>query len=200
MDIKTPLKAPDGWIRTRPVDHQSRSAWKKNFTQYSTELELELKRIGVKEIRITRNPEGDRDPGVSVWFARTKKEDFSWQNQLALLNPYPELEEIRTAYRNLAAKYHTDNQDTGDIELYHGIQRAYKEAMAWYDRRGDKALNYAIAADTFKEARWNLMAIVGTLKAIRTIQRLGTSALMEKTLQGFQQLPEKKEAHVETTA
>lgn len=192
METKTPLKSPDGWIRTRPNDQQSRGAWKKSFAQYSTELEIELKRIGVTDIKITRNPENDRDPGVAVWFARKKSEDYTWQDTLLILNPYPDREEIRSAYRKLASKYHPDNKQTGDVELFRVTELAYQKALVWLERRGEDLFNYAIAADTFKEARWNLMAIVGTLKAIRTIERLGTSALMEKTLQGFAQLPEGK--------
>lgn len=200
MEIRTPLRPPDGWIRTRPQDQESRGAWKKTFGHYALQLEKELKHLKVVEFKITRNPEGDRDPGVSVWFSKKKEEDYTWQDKLGIVNPYPEKEEIRSAYRKLAAKYHPDNLDTRDIELFRETELAYQKAMVWLERRGGQSFDYAIGSDTFKEPRWNLAAIAGTLQALRRIETFGTSALMEKSLQGFAQLPDKKEAHVPVTA
>lgn len=47
-----------------------------------------------------------------------------------------------------------------------------------------------IACDQFKEVRLNMAAIVLTIKAIRQIERCGTSSLLERAFKGFSALPE----------
>jgi DnaJ-domain-containing protein 1 len=51
----------------------------------------------------------------------------AWHEVLQVL-PDADPSIIRAAYRNLAAKYHPDNSDTGDEAKFHEVQRALREA------------------------------------------------------------------------
>jgi hypothetical protein len=190
MKEATPLRWPEGWTRTLPEKQQAQSQWKKPQSFYIDALETELKRMGVIASVLTMNPKYDRDPGVAVWFSRTRKEDFSWRETLGITAPYPTNSEIDDAYRRLAAKYHTDNLQTGDVNVFHKIADARKIAKDWVNRREGNTFDYAIGADAFKEVRLNIAALANSIRHIRGLERCGTSAIMEKTFEGFKQLAE----------
>lgn len=192
MKESTPLKWPEGWPRTRPQDQKKQSQWKKPYSFYLDKLEEELKRMGTVSSQVTSNGSGDRDPGVAVWFSRTRKEDFSWQDALEIRNPYPNANEIDSAYRRLAQRYHPDNRQTGDVAMFHKIADARARAMDWVNRKDGTSFDYAIACDTFEELRLNVAALWQSIKHIRGLERCGTSALLEKSFEGFKQLTEGK--------
>lgn len=202
MKESSPLKWPLDWPRTLPERQQVQAQWKKSQSFYIDALELELKRMGTVSSVLTLNTRGDRDTGVAVWFSRTKKEDFSWRDILQIRNPYPTIDEIDSAYRVLARRYHTDNLDSADVEVFHQITKARQTARDWVNRREGNSYDYAIACDTFKDVRLNIAALANTIRHIRGIERCGTSALMEKTFEGFKQIAAQAETHVEhaTTA
>lgn len=184
---RTPLSWVEGWTRTRIQDRKPQSAWKKSYVDYARALALELKRMGVTNYVITRNPpESERlDPGVSVYFSRAKADDFSWQVILGLDSPAPTLDEIDAAYRTVAAKHHPDRG--GDIEMFRRASNARKSARDWVlgSTTALAAHDYGIACDKFKEARHNLNAIRGTIYSLRQIERYGTSALLDRALSSF---------------
>jgi hypothetical protein len=55
-------------------------------------------------------------------------------------------------------------------------------------RDGDRA-PFVIACDQFTRVRWNLRAVGATLEALRSIERHGTTSMLEQAFSGFAQLP-----------
>ena len=200
MKETSPLSWPDGWPRTQLNDREERTAWKKTEAEYIEALEVELKRFGAIAPIITRKDPSDfrtaPDPSISLWFSRRREEDFSWQSVLGITNPAPTIEEIETSFKRLAAKYHPDNQSTGDLETYHALDKHKKTALAYVNRISGKSPDYVIACDKFKQARWNINAIRMTIHSLRQMERDGTSRLLERAMHGFAALPEKASIHV----
>lgn len=56
-------------------------------------------------------------------------------------------------------------------------------------RNGGDLKPYVIACDTFRKVRWNLRAIGETIAALRSIERHGSTALLEQAFSGFAALP-----------
>lgn len=51
----------------------------------------------------------------------------AWYDVLQV-SPDADVSVIRAAYRNLAAKYHPDNQDSGDAQKFQEVQNAFNES------------------------------------------------------------------------
>jgi len=58
---------------------------------------------------------------------------------------------------------------------------------------GGREKPFALACDQFTKVRWNLRAIQATIEALRTIERNGTTTMMEQAFSGFAQLPPKSD-------
>jgi len=58
---------------------------------------------------------------------------------------------------------------------------------------GGREKPFALACDVFTKVRWNIRAIQATLEALRTIERNGTTTMMEQAFSGFAQLPPKSD-------
>lgn len=191
-----PLHWPSDWPRTRPQDQRAMSSWKRTANQYRDALSLELDRMGSPHGVISSNMPlsvrgsltsggvEPRDVGVAVYFSRKVKEDFSWQDVLQIHDPAPTEAQIHEAYRRLAALYHPD-KGGGDKEMFLSVTRHRDTAIRWVNRKEHQNFDHVLAADQFREVRLNIAAIVGTLKAIRSIERCGTSALLERAFKGF---------------
>lgn len=190
MRETSPLKWPEGWARTLPEKQRTQPQWKKPQTFYVDALEAELKRMGTISSVLTYNPRGDRDPGVAVWFSRTRAEDFSWRDDLGLKMAYPTLDDVNKAYYTLVKIYHPDTGTKADITIFHRIDDARKLARKWVNRQEGNAFDYSIGADAFREVRLNIAALANSIRHIRGLERCGTSAIMEKTFEGFKQLTE----------
>ena len=194
-----PLSWPDGWPKTRPQDQRKMASWKKTANFYRDSLITELERMkspsSVISCNIPVNLRGSmtpgiepRDVGVAVYFSREMKEDYSWSDVLQIREPSSATEQqVTEAYRVLALKYHPDKG--GDIAMFQKVMEARDNALRWINRKTAK-FDYVIACDSFREVRLNLCAIVQTIKAIRQIERAGTSSLLERAFKGFQALPE----------
>lgn len=198
-----PLSWPDGWPRTRPQDQRRMAGWKKNANQYREALMTELERMKSPTFVISSNVPlsqrgtmtsgiEPRDVGVAVYFSRQLKEDFSWQDALGLSDPIPTEQQIQEAFRRLAQIHHPDRG--GDIAMFQAVTKHRDNALRWVNRREHQQFEYVIACDQFCEVRLNLEAIALTIRAIRQIERCGTSSLLERAFKGFSALP----AHVET--
>lgn len=203
MKVEYPLKYPADLPRTRLDDRDKRGAWKRTERQAIEALEDELERFHAVGIVLTRQDPDDRlrarDPSVAVYFARRVDEEFSWQDALGIDNPAPSVEEINAAFKRLAAKYHPDNQATGDIETYRLLDQHKRNALAYVNQAAGRAPSYCLACDKFAEARWNIQAITNTVRSLRQMERDGTSRLVERALEGFKaQLAEhaSESAHV----
>lgn len=195
-----PLSWPDGWPRTRIQDRRSMSSWKRNANQYREALIVELERMKCPAFLISSNvPLNQRgllssqgieppDVGVAVWFSRQLKEDFSWQDALNIHSPGPTEDEVQTAYKRLAHIHHPDRG--GDMQMFIAMTKHRDNALRWIQRRTNQQFDFVIACDQFREVRLNLEAIALTIRAIRQIERCGTSSLLERAFKGFAALPE----------
>src|SRR5262245_14168062 len=194
-----PLNWPEGWPRTRPQDQKANSAWKRTANQYREMLATELSRMGAPTVLLSSNvplnmrgqlagPD-PRDVGVAVYFSRKKVEDFSWQETLELTKVmYPTEDQVDAAFRRLAAPHHPDRPG-GDLEMFRKFATARDNAKRWINRADHQSFDYVIACDTFREVRLNIAALVTSIRAIRALERVGTSAILERAFKGFSALP-----------
>lgn len=195
-----PLKWPDGWQRTRPQDRRKMAAWKKTANQYRQSLEEELHRMESPTFVISSDvPLNQRgamtagieplDVGVAVYFSKKTKEDFRWQDALNLHDPAPTVEQIQDSFRRLAAIYHPDKPG-GDHTMFAALAQHRENALNWVNRKSNQNFDYVIANDQFREVRLNMAAIVMSLKALRQLDRCGSTGLLERAFKGFSALPE----------
>ena len=193
-----PLSWPEDWPRTRPQDRRQMKAWKRTANQYRDALLTELTRMESPSAVISSNVpltmRGSMTPGVepldvgvAVYFSRKIKEDFSWQDALSIHDPAPTEAQVVDAYRRLAQQHHPDRG--GDVAMFQSVTRHRDNALNWINRKTNQNFDYVIACDQFKEVRLNMAAIVFTIKAIRQIERCGTSSLLERAFRGFSALP-----------
>jgi hypothetical protein len=187
------LEWPAGTPRTRIDMRETSNQWKKNARDYEVALLKEFDRMGVVAVKITTN-NTMQDPGVAIWVSRQTQADYSWQDLLGIDNPSPTRDEIGIAYREKVKPYHADKPGA-DLETFLLITKARDRAYEWIEMSEGRMHNYAIACDRFKEVRWNLCAIRLTVAALRTVERCGTSALMEKAFSGFAVLTENSSVH-----
>ena len=193
-----PLAWPEDWKRTRPQDQRPMASWRRTANQYRDALATEIERMGSPSAVISSNVPLNlrgamtpgiepRDIGVAVYFSRTIKEDFSWQDVLGLHQPAPTEQQVQEAFRRLAQQYHPDRG--GDIAMFQAATKARDNAIRWITRKENQQFDQVIACDQFKEVRLNMAAIVMTLKAIRQIERCGASSLLDRVFRGFSALP-----------
>lgn len=172
------------------------ASWKRTANDYREELAKELDRIkapvAVISTNVPLNVRGQmtkglepRDVGVAIYFSKPMKEDFRWQDALDIREPAPTEETINAAYRRLAAQHHPDRG--GDVEIFRALTQHRDNAIRWATR-STASPDLVIACDLFREVRLNLAAISFTLKAIRQIERCGTSSLLERSFKGFMAL------------
>jgi hypothetical protein len=183
---KSPLKWPEGWERTRIQDRKNQGAWKKSFRDYKASLVREMGRMGVGEMMLSFNPPpSDRmDCGVAVYFSKGKREDYSWQEALGLFTPAPTMDEINSAYRRLAQKVHPDGP-TPDVPMFHELTKHRDNAIAWIRGTHKEEHEFVIACDRFSETRLNLAAIRLAISALRQLDRVGVSSILERSFKGF---------------
>lgn len=197
-----PLSWPPDWPRVRPQDRRPMGSWKRTANQYREALATELIRMESPSAVISSNVpltlRGSMtagveplDVGVAVYFSRKIKEDFSWQDALGIHDPAPTEDQIQNAFRRLAQQHHPDRG--GDVAMFQAVTKHRDNALRWVNRRTNQHFDYVIACDQFREVRLNLVAIVMTIKAIRQIERCGTSSLLERAFRGFAALPEHRE-------
>lgn len=194
-----PLHWPQEWPRTRPQDRRDMKSWKGTANKYRDALITEMERMQCPAFVISSNVALTQrsqmvagiepvDVGVSVYFSRKLKEDFSWQDALSIHDPAPTEEQITASYRRLAQKFHPDVPG-GDAALFSAVTRHRDNAMRYIKQQQHRSFDYVIACDSFISVRLNMAAIVSTIKAIRAIERAGTSSLMERAFKGFSALP-----------
>jgi hypothetical protein len=205
-----PLAWPEGWVRTRPQDRKPQSQWKKPANFYRDSLEKEFERMKSPSSLISSNiPLNLRgaltpgieplDPGVAVYFSREGKKDFSWQDALGIHDPAPTTDQINDAFKRLARQYHPDAG--GDLQMFQSLAKHRTNALRWVNRKTEQNFDLVIACDQFEEVRLNMQAICLTIKAIRQIERCGTSSLLERAFKGFAAITENSEvAHATTRA
>ncbi len=191
-----PLHWPEDWPRTRPQDQKPMNSWKRKANDYREELAKELDRVkapvAIISTNVPLNVRGlmtagvePRDVGVAIYFSRPAKEDYRWQDALGVHEPDPSEERIQSAYKRLAAQHHPDKG--GDLEMFRALTQRRDDALRWV-RRSTAEPQHVIACDLYREVRLNLAAIAFTLKALRQIDRCGTSAILERSFKSFMAL------------
>lgn len=185
IEDQSPLKWPSGWERTRIQDRKANGGWKKTLRDYRAATVKELQRMGVAEIVISFNQGITErlDPGVAVYFSKSMRRDYSWQDALGLLTPAPTLQEIDNAFREKAMIHHPDRG--GDIETFKKLQEHRERARAWVMGTEKHEHEYVIPCDRFTEVRLNLAAIRLALAAFRSLERVGVPSILERTFLGF---------------
>lgn len=202
-----PLAWPADYPHTRPQDRRKMAAWKRTATQYRDDILAELVRIDAPFAVISSNvPLTLRgtltagieplDVGVAVYFSRKIKEDFSWQDALGIHDPAPTEAQVQEAFRRLAQQYHPDHG--GDSTMFAALNKHRQNALRWINRQTDQRFDYVIANDQFREVRLNMAAIVMSLRALRQLDRCGSTGLLERAFRGFSALPEYAGAGAET--
>jgi len=186
------------------------ASWKRTANQYREALTIELDRMKCPAAVISSNVPltlrgamtagvEPRDVGVAVYFSRPEKEDFSWQEVLDIRDPVAATEaQIQENFKRLAQVYHPDRG--GDLAMFQKVAKARDQAIRWLKRATDQNFQYVIACDQFREVRLNMAAIVLTIKAIRQIERCGTSSLLERAFKGFSALPAARDVEAEPVA
>jgi hypothetical protein len=178
------LKWPDGVERTRIKERVSQGRWREGWKDTRDRLALELERLGATSILVTRHEKEDHDPGVAVWFSRVK-EDFSWQQGLDIDDPFPSLERIDEAFKLRARKFHPDNTQTGDPEMFKKLSDYKNAAKAWVTGSHAHAHEYVMAIDQYNEARLNLKALQMAFLYIRRLEDVGAPSILSQTLGAF---------------
>jgi hypothetical protein len=187
VEEKSPLKWAKGWTRTPLTDRRSMRAWKRPLAYYRDALIDQLRKVGATEVLITFNSSDDarRDPGVTVYFSKPSKEDFSWQLALGIDSPLPTLVEIDEAFRKKAAQYHPD-RPSGDVEIFRALGQHRDRAKAWVMDTARKEHEFALPCDRFIEPRWNLNALRLGIAALRRLEEYGLPGMLERSFKGFQ--------------
>jgi len=184
-DDKTPLQWAKNWTRTPIAERKDKKVWKKTFAFYRDRLVDQLAKSGAGEILITYNSGDDqrRDPGVTVYFSKPMKPDYSWQHALGIDNPLPRLEEIDDAFRKKAAQHHPDRG--GDVEIFRSLTRHREQAKAWVLNAQRSDHEMALPCDRFTELRWNVAALCFGLQALRRLEEYGLPGMLERAFKGF---------------
>lgn len=192
-----PLSWPQDWPRTRLGDQKAMGTWKRTANQYREDLLKELERIKAPIAVISTNvplglrgqlgsePRELRDVGVAIYFSKPMKEDFRWQEALGIHEPDPAEDRIQAAYKQRIGQHHPDRG--GDVEMFRMLTQHRDTALRWINRKSAKP-DFVIACDLYREVRLNLAAIAFTLKALRQIDRCGTSSVLERSFKGFMAL------------
>jgi hypothetical protein len=182
---KSPLKWAEGWDRVPIGDRRDMKAWKKPFAYYRQALVDQLGRLGANEVVVSFNTGDDarRDPGVTVYFSKPLKADYSWQMGLGIDNPAPTLNEIDDAYRKKAMLNHPDRG--GDVEIFKKLGKYREAARAWVSGKQGSDFEYALPCDRFSEPRWNLNALRLGIAALRRLEEYGLPGMLDRTFRGF---------------
>ena len=178
------MRWPDGCERTRIKDRTGQGRWREGWADTRTRLESELERLGATSALVSRHENEQNDPGVAVWFSR-RKEDFSWQQGLGIDDPFPSVDEIDRAFKAKARKFHPDNPETGDPEMFKKLSEWAKAARGWVTGAHDHAHEYVMAIDQYNEARLNLKALQMAFFYIRRLEDVGAPAILSQTLGAF---------------
>lgn len=186
VNEKSPLQWAKGWVRTPLSDRRQMRVWKKPFAYYRDALVEQLRKVGAVEILITFNTSDDarRDPGVTVYFSKPSKEDFSWQLALGIENPAPTIAEIDEAYRKKAMQYHPDRTG-GDVNMYILMGQHRDRAKAWVLDAARSEHEFALPCDRFAEVRWNINALKLGIAALRRLEEYGLPGMLERSFKGF---------------
>lgn len=181
---KRPLQWPEGWPRTRFQDRKGMTAWKRSYADAAAALVKELRLSKVTSYLITRNDPDSQDAGVAVYLSLKPIDNYGWQEALGFIGEVPTTDQVTRAYMEKAKAIPRVNHEP-DPELLMELTRHRDRARAWI--RGEKNVEHekVIACDVFKEQRWNMLSIRGTLYCMRMMERYGATTMTERAWRGF---------------
>lgn len=184
-----PLQWPKGIDRTSLDDRQNRKLWNKLTDRQAVDkLEKELTAFGAFGIVVTRKDPADKlsrpDPSVAVYFSRREDMDFQWQEVLNITNPDPSLDDVNQAYRELAKRYHPD-QNREDAENMVLLNQHRDNAVRYVKQSTGLDSTYCMAQDMFVEFKQNVTAIRNTIRSMRQMERDGSPRMVQRAMQGF---------------
>jgi len=189
VNDQSPLRWPKGWLRTGIDARREKKVWKKPLTYCREALTHELAKAGATELIISFNTGEDarRDPGVSIFFWKQAKEDFSWQLALGIDNPAPTLDEIDSAYRKKSLEHHPDrlgdNATAADLEIFKALGKHRENARHWVMGSQRRDRPYELACDRFTEVRWNMNALRFGIASLGRLEEYGLPGLLERVAQ-----------------
>lgn len=183
---ENPLRWPDGSQRTLLGQQEPRNSWKKSIKEYQKMILDRLDILGITEVVFSFNlsPSDRQDPGVAVYFAKARKEDFSWQAALGITVPNPTRKDIEDAFRAKAKIYH-DDMPTRDAKLYAQMDEHRRRALLWVNGEYEKEGEYVLSVDRCTETRWNMRAVLELVKAAAVFEEYGNPGTLERTFRGF---------------
>ena len=187
MITMQPLRWPEGQKRTLIKLRQKRGQWKKPLSHYLAELQNELGKLNAVGIIVTGDREQEKlDPGVAVYFSLPPEEATGeWQDILGIDNPKPSELEIDTRVKELRSRFHPENRQTGNLEMYLRVGEAQTEAKAWATGNFGKKHEKCIPCDRYNEVRLNVKAIQVTIAALRRVDESGAPGYLERAFAGF---------------
>lgn len=163
-------------------------AWKKPTAHYKAKLIAELQKVGATEVQLSFHDDSKAalDPGVTVYFSKAgSAKDTSWQAGLGIDNPLPSLKEIDDAFRAKAAKFHPDNQQTGDTKIFQQFVAHREAAKRYVTGKQNQEMEIALACDRYSEIRWNINALAISVSALRRLEEFGIAGFLERVFRGF---------------
>jgi hypothetical protein len=181
------LRWPEGQKRTRINQREKRGQWKKPLSHYLKELEVELGKLNAVGIIVTGDPSAEKiDPGVAVYFSLPPEDATGeWQDVLGIDSPKPSEIEIDARVKELRARFHPENRQTGNLEMYLRVGEAQTEAKAWATGNFGKKHEKCIPCDRYNELRLNVKAIQVTIAALRRVDEAGAPGYLERAFAGF---------------
>jgi hypothetical protein len=189
VNEQSPLKWPKGWLRTGIEARRAKKVWNKPLNYCREALIRELGKAGVTELIISFNTGEDarRDPGVSIFFWKQAKQDFSWQLALGIDNPAPTLDEIDSAYRKKSLEHHPDRlgdkATAADLEIFKALGKHRENARQWVLNSARQDRPYELPCDRFSEVRWNINALRFGIVSLRRLEEYGLPGLLERVAQ-----------------
>jgi hypothetical protein len=182
-----PLRWPEGQKRTLINSREKRGQWKKSLSHYISELESEIGKVKGVGLIVTADRDAEKlDPGVAVYFSLPPEEsNGDWQEILGIDNPKPSEAEIDERVKELRARFHPDNKNTGNMDTYMKVGEAQSQAKAWTTGNFGKKYERAIACDRYNEIRLNVKAIQYTINRLRGVQDFGAPGFLERAFAGF---------------
>jgi DnaJ domain len=125
------------------TDHGGTSIQTKAFVSWSRPTEDETYRVGVQFAEPIRL---QRKSNEALW--RDQDEDLY---ELMQISPNADFETIHRVYRLLAQRFHPDNQDTADPEMFRKVLEGYK-VLSDPEKRAGYDSQYKI----HRERRWKI--------------------------------------------
>ena len=141
-------------VEGRLTDNGGIDVRTKAFVSWSRPSDEDSFRVGVQFAEPLRL---QRQSNEALW--RDQSEDLY---ELMQISPNADFDTIHRVYRLLAQRYHPDNQETADPEMFQKVLEAYKTLSDPEKRAG-----YDAQYKTFRERRWKIFDQDRAMRGVR---------------------------------